>query len=199
MKILLTAFEPFGGEAVNAALEAVSRVHAPDGVTLIRQTVPTVFGACIGTVTRAIAAEQPDAILLVGQASGRSAITPERVAINVMDARIPDNAGQQPQDAPIRPSGLAAYFSTLPLRAMVQAIEAAGLPAVVSNTAGTFVCNDLFYGVMDFLAARSPAIPAGFIHVPCTPEQAAAFDPPLLSMALPDIVKGLEAAIGALL
>ena len=140
-----------------------------------------------------------DAILLIGQASRRSAITPERVAINVMDARIPDNAGQQPQNAPIRPSGPAAYFSTLPLRAMVQAIEAAGLPAVVSNTAGTFVCNDLFYGVMDYLAARSPAVPAGFIHVPCTPEQAAAFDPPLRSMALPDIVKGLEAAIGALL
>ncbi len=201
MKLLLTAFEPFGGEATNAALEAVTRVAAPNGVTLVKRTVPTVFGACIDAVTRAIEAERPDAIVMVGQASGRKAITPERVAINVRDARIPDNAGSQPVDEPIAPTGPAAYFSTLPLRRMIDAAQAVGVPAALSNTAGTFVCNDLFYGVLDFLAAQnggSPAVPAGFVHVPCTPEQAAAFDPSLASMALADIVKGLEAMIGAL-
>ena len=201
MKILLTAFEPFGGEECNAALEAVTRMNAPTGVTLMKLTVPTVFGACIDVVTRAIEVEQPDTIVLVGQASGRKAITPERAAINVMDARIPDNAGLQPKDEPIDPTGPAAYFSTLPLRRMIAAAEAVGVPAALSNTAGTFVCNDLFYGVLHYLTLQnggSPAVPAGFVHVPCTPEQAAAFDPPLASMALAEIVKGLEAMIGAL-
>ena len=197
MRILLTAFEPFGGESTNAALEAVMRVHAPEGVTLNTLTVPTVFGLGTDTVLLAMRALRPDAVICVGQAAGRAAITPERVAINVRDARIPDNAGFRPSDEPIDPRGPAAYFSTLPIKAMTEAIQTAGVHAAISNTAGTFVCNDLFYSVCRAIEMESLRTVGGFIHVPCTPAQAAAHTPPLASMPLEDIVRGLEAAIGA--
>ena len=196
MKILMTGFDPFGGESVNPAWEAVKRVKAPEGVTLVKLEVPTVFGASIDTVLSAMEREKPDAVVCVGQAGGREKITPERVAINVNDARIADNAGQQPDDESICADGPAAYFSTLPIKAMVAAMESAGIGAAVSNTAGTFVCNHLMYGVLCALERQGKSIPAGFIHVPCIPEQTAGTDKP--SMPLELIVRGLEAALIAL-
>lgn len=134
-RVLLTGFTPFGGETVNPALEAVNRVRCPEAELRILE-VPTVFGDSARLVTAEMDAFRPDVVLCVGQAAGRSAVTPERVAINVDDARIPDNAGQQPVDAPIVPGGPAAYFATVPVKDMVRAIREAGVPSELSNSAG---------------------------------------------------------------
>ena len=192
MKLLLTAFDPFGGAAVNPALEAVKLMGDIPGVALVKLEVPTVFGASIAAVTAAIEETLPDAVLCVGQAGGRAGLTPERIAINIDDARIADNAGNQPIDQPIFPDGPAAYFSTLPVKAMTAAIRAAGLPAELSNTAGTFVCNHLMYGVLHHLATHHPGIRAGFLHVPFLPQQGSP------SLPLESIVTGIEAAITAI-
>ena len=200
MKILLTAFEPFGGEPVNPAWEAVQRARAPEGVELVRLQVPTVFAEAGDLVCAAMERERPDLVLCVGQAAGRAALTPERVAINMMDASIPDNAGAQPQEEPIVPGGPAAYFATLPVKRIAAAIQAAGVPAAVSNSAGTFVCNALLYRVLHEAERCAPGLRAGFLHVPCLPEQAERMgkDRELPSLPLEQIVRGLEAAIGAL-
>lgn len=197
MKLLLTGFEPFGGESVNPALEAV-RLVAQEiaGWEIVKLKVPTVFGASVDTVAEAIRREKPDAVLCIGQAGGRCDLTPERVAINISDARIADNAGNQPIDEPIAKDGPAAYFATLPVKAMAAAIREAGLPASVSNTAGTFVCNHLMYGVLHLLAKEYPAVRGGFMHVPFAPEQVASRPAP--SMAVRDIARGIEAAIRAI-
>lgn len=197
MKILVTAFEPFGGENVNPAQEAVRLMCAPAGVTLIRLSVPTVFRRCLDPVRAAMRTQRPDAVLCVGQAGGRAALTPERVAINLDDARIPDNDGECPADAPVRAGGPVAYFATLPVKAMVRAIHEAGLPAALSCSAGTFVCNHLMYGVLDTIAREYPAMIGGFIHVPFLPQQAAAHDG-APSLPLTDMIRGLEAALGAI-
>lgn len=197
MKILLTGFDPFGGEQVNPALEAVKRVAAPD-FELVKLTVPTVFEEAAQVVLDAIESHRPDAVVCVGQAGGRSQITPERVAINIIDARIPDNKGNQPKDCPVVKEGPAAYFSTLPIKDMVSAMEAAGIPAVVSNTAGTFVCNCLMYRVLHALAVSGRQIPAGFIHVPYIPEQTGNREEAVPSLPLDQIIRGLEAALYAL-
>ena len=147
MKILLTGFDPFGGESVNPAWEAVKLVKAPAGAELVRLEVPTVFTLSIQTVMESVRLHRPDAVVCVGQAAGRSEITPERVAINIADASIPDNEGNQPCDEPIVPGGETACFSTLPVKAMVEAIRARGIPAEVSLSAGTFVCNHLLYSL----------------------------------------------------
>ena len=197
MIILITAFEPFQQETINATMEALSLL--PDSVcghTLIKRTIPVVFGKAVEAVTALVDDLRPEAVICLGQASGRAEVTPERVAINVMDARIPDNAGEQPADAPIREDGPAAYFSTLPVKAMVQAMKEAGVPASLSNTAGTFVCNDLMYGLLDHLARTGRNIPAGFIHIPATPAQAV--ERPTPSLAPETVAKGLAAAIGTL-
>ncbi|RYL92540.1 pyroglutamyl-peptidase I [Sporolactobacillus sp. THM7-4] len=193
-KVLMTGFDPFGDEKVNPALEAVDALNEKqvDGVTLKSLHVPTVFSESIKTVTRAIQSWDPDVIICVGQAGGRSRITVERVAINIDDARIPDNESQQPVDVPIIAGGQVAYWSTLPIKTIVQEIKAAGIPAAVSNTAGTFVCNHLFYGVAHFLATEAPNKIGGFIHVPFIPKQV--LDKPQPSMALQDIIRGLEIA-----
>ena len=146
-RVLLTGFTPFGGETVNPALETVKRVRCPEAEVRVLE-VPTVFGESSRVVTAAMDAFRPDVVLCVGQAAGRSAVTPERVAINVDDARIPDNAGQQPVDAPIVPGGPAAYFATVPVKDMVLAIREAGVPSELSNSAGTYVCNHLLYCVL---------------------------------------------------
>lgn len=199
MKLLLTAFEPFGGESVNPALEAVRLVADRVGETeVVKLTVPTVFGKSVSAAAAAIEAERPDAVLCIGQAEGRCELTPERVAINLDDARIPDNEGNQPIDRPIFPDGAPAYFSTLPVKAMVRAIRAAGLPAGVSNTAGTFVCNHLMYGVLYTLERRYPGVRGGFMHVPLAPCQAARRGTAAPSMSVRDTVAGIEAAIGAI-
>lgn len=197
MTILITAFEPFQQETINATMEALALL--PDSVcghTLIKRTIPVVFGKAVEAVTALVDDLRPEAVICLGQASGRAEVTPERVAINVMDARIPDNAGKQPADAPIREDGPAAYFSTLPVKAMVQAMKEAGVPASLSNTAGTFVCNDLMYGLLDHLARNGRNIPAGFIHIPATPAQAV--ERPTPSLAPETVAKGLAAAIGTL-
>ncbi len=198
MKLLLTGFTPFDGEAINPALEAVKRVK-PEiaGMEIVKLEVPTVFGESVQLVAEAIEREQPDFVLSVGQAGGRAAVTPERVAINVDDARIPDNVGQQPIDVPIFSDGENAYFATLPVKAMAEAIREAGLPSALSNTAGTYVCNHLMYGVLYHLNRHHKAAKAGFIHVPYIPEQTAD-KPGVPSMPLDDIVRALEAAIAAI-
>lgn len=173
MKILVTGFDPFGGETVNPAYEAVKLL--PDtiaGAQIIKLQVPTRF-TLSGTVLEAAVNEhRPDAVICVGQAGGRSAITPERVAINLADASIPDNAGDQPVDEPIRKDGAPAYFTSLPVKAMVQKMRAAGIPAALSYTAGSFVCNSLMYTLLYLIDRQYPAMRGGFIHVPYAMEQA---------------------------
>jgi pyroglutamyl-peptidase len=175
--ILLTGFEPFGGETVNPSWEAAQRAAAilvAEGESAAAVQLPCVFDASIDALADAVRAHQPDLVLCVGQAGGRAEICLERVAINVNDARIPDNAGNQPIDDPVRADGPAAYFSTLPLKRSVRALTEAGLPAAVSQTAGTYVCNHVFYGLMDLLARARDRGTArgGFIHVPFSMEQA---------------------------
>ena len=198
MKILVTGFDPFGGEKVNPALEAVkslpSEIH---GAEIHWVEIPTVFYKAADVLETAIIRYQPDAVLCIGQAGGRASLTPERVAINQDDARIPDNQGNQPIDIPIRLDGQAAYFSTLPIKAMVQAIKEEGLSATVSNTAGTFVCNHLMYQALYLADKKFPHMRTGFMHIPYMTEQVIN-KPNTASMNLTDIVRGIEAAIGAI-
>ena len=198
MKILVTGFDPFGGEKVNPALEAVkslpSEIH---GAEIHWVEIPTVFYKSAEVLEAEIVRYQPDVVLCIGQAGGRASLTPERVAINQDDARIPDNQGNQPIDTPIRLDGEAAYFSTLPIKAMVQAIKEVGLPATVSNTAGTFVCNHLMYQALYLADKKFPHMRAGFMHIPYMIEQVIN-KPNTASMNLADIVKGIEATIGAI-
>ena len=197
MKLLLTAFTPFDGEKINPALEAVKLVKDRIGnILIVKLEVPTVFGKSIDTVREAIEREKPDFVLSIGQAGGRAEICPERVAINLDDARIPDNEGNQPIDEPIFPDGENAYFSTLPVKAMVEAIRKEGLPSSLSNSAGTYVCNHLMYGVLYYLDKR-PGMKAGFIHVPYIPEQTKN-KKEMPALELSEIVRGLEAAITAI-
>lgn len=198
MTILVTAFAPFQQESINATKEAIALLpDCMDGADIRKHILPVVFRQAAEELCALVDEIQPDAVVCLGQASGRADITPERVAINVMDARIPDNGGNQPADQSIRADGPAAYFSTLPIKAMVQAMKAAGVPASVSNTAGTFVCNDLMYGLLGHLEAQRKTTPAGFIHIPATPEQAC--DRPTPSMSAQTAAKGLEAAISTLI
>ena len=193
--VLLTGFEPFDKETINPAWEAVRALDGwSEGDFVARsRRLPCVFGAAIDTIATAIDELQPDLVIAVGQAGGRSDLSVERVAINVDDAPIPDNDQRQLVDQPIVADGPAAYFSTLPIKAIVQALRAAGLPASVSQTAGTFVCNHVFYGLMHHASQRS-TVRAGFIHIPYLPQQAAAH-PGAASMALADMVEGLRVAV----
>lgn len=199
VKLLITAFEPFGGEAVNPAQLAVEALPDRIGAAqLVKLAVPVEFGRSAAVVCAAIDAHRPDAVLCVGQAGGRAAITPERVAINCDDARIPDNAGAQPVDAPVAADGPAAYFATLPVKAMVAAIRQAGLPAALSNTAGTYVCNHLMYAVLHHLAQRSPQVRAGFLHLPYMTEQTVGKPAGTPGLSLEALVQGLTAAVTAI-
>ena len=167
MTILVTAFDPFGGAETNSSLEVLEALPVRIGsAKLEKRILPTVFGLSAEVAEAAVEQLRPDAVVCLGQAAGRKAITPERVAVNLIDASAPDNAGNQPADEPVIPGGPAAYFSTLPVKAMVAAIRAAGVPAAVSNTAGTFVCNSLMYAVLHFAASCRPGLPCGFVHVP---------------------------------
>ena len=190
MKILMTGFDAFGGEAVNPSWLSVNRTcQEAGGLTVIGACLPTEFSASLAQLQQLVETHRPDLIIAVGQAGGRSGISLERVAINIDDARIPDNAGWQPIDEPIHPAGEAAYFSTLPIKAIVQALRSAGIPAEVSNSAGTYVCNHVFYGLMH-LCRHIPGMRAGFVHIPYLPEQAARL-PAAPSMALDDMVRAL--------
>ena len=198
MKVLVTAFDPFGGESVNPAEQAVGLL--PDRINdneIFKLTIPTVFGRAGELVINKMNELRPDAVICVGQAGGRSAVTPERVAVNIMDANIADNEGKQPVDEPVVPGGPAAYFSTLPIKEMVRGIKDAGLSGAVSNTAGTFVCNSLLYAVLHHAATKMQDTRAGFIHVPYIPEQTVnKKDTP--SMPINDIGRALTAAIAAI-
>jgi pyroglutamyl-peptidase len=198
--VLVTGFAPFGGERINPSWEIARAL--PDALAdhrIERLRVPTEFGQSIDTVTRAIDRLKPNLVLCLGQAGGRSRMTLERVAVNVSDAVIPDNAGVQLIDTPIRADGPAGLFATLPIKAMVEAMARAGIPAEVSNTAGTFVCNHLMYGVLYHLAARAENaskvnIRAGFMHVPFMESQIVdRANTPGLSLAT--MVDGVKAAI----
>jgi len=197
-KLLLTGFEPFGGEKINPALEAVRSVKDEiGGLQIVKLQVPVVFCEADRLICKEMARVQPDAVLCVGQAGGRDAITPERVAINVMDAAVPDNAGQVMTDCSIAPEGPAAYFATLPIRDMMEAVRAQGTACRISNTAGTYVCNNLMYAALHYAAENMPHVKAGFVHVPYIPEQTAGkADVP--SMPLEQIIQALEAMIEVL-
>lgn len=197
MKFLLTGFDPFGGEAINPAFEAVKRLPDEiDGHTIIKQEIPTVFQESIRVLKEAMEREQPDWVIAVGQAGGRFAFTPEKVAINYDQARIPDNVGNQPMNQPIRDGGETAYFTTLPIHQIVKSCQAHDIPAAVSYTAGTFVCNHIFYGLMDTIATSYPEIKGGFIHVPFLPEQVIdKRDMPFMSLDM--LVQALELAVRA--
>lgn len=198
MKILVTGFDPFGGDKINPAIEAVKLL--PDKINeaeIIKLEIPTVFNKSAEVVRKAIKEIQPDYVLNVGQAGGQFGLTPERVAININDGRIPDNEGYQPLGEPIHKDGDTAYFTQLPIKAEAKAIRDAGLPASVSNSAGTYVCNHIMYQVQYMRAKEFPAIKAGFIHIPFLPKQVVN-RPNTPSMDLKDIVRGLTAAISAI-
>ena len=198
MKILVTGFDPFGTDKINPAIEAVKRL--PDtvkGAQIIKVQIPTIFGKAAIVTKTAIEKYHPDYVINIGQAGGRFALTPERVAINLDDGRIKDNAGYQPIDQPIQANGDTAYFTQLPVKAIVKAIRQAGLPAAVSNSAGTFVCNHIMYQVQYMRATEFPNIKAGFIHIPFLPDQII-HRPDTPSLSLEDDVRGLTAALEAI-
>ncbi|MBY5005120.1 pyroglutamyl-peptidase I [Streptococcus suis] len=198
MKILVTGFDPFDKEVINPALEVVKQL--PDqiaGAEIIKLEVPTVFHKSAAVLEEKMRECQPDVVLCLGQAGGRAELTPERVAINQDDARIADNEGQQPIDVAIREDGPAAYFSSLPIKAMVEAMREAGLPATVSNTAGTFVCNHLMYQALYLSDKQFPQTKAGFLHIPFLPEQVAD-RPGLASISLSDMVRGVAVALATI-
>lgn len=190
-RLLITGFDPFGGATVNPAWQAVRLLPERIGDFEVHKLgIPTVFGKGAALAAEAAEAIRPHVILCIGQAGGRDAVTPERIAVNIRDARIADNEGNQPQGEFCVPGGPAAYFSTVPVAEMAQAIRDAGIPGTVSNSAGAFVCNDTLYCLLHRYAGTDTKV--GFIHVPYAPEQG---EP---SMAVERTAKALEAAISAL-
>jgi len=195
--VLVTGFEPFGGDKTNPSWDVCRALPGEiAGLRVERLRVPCEFGRAIEVAAEAIERTRPSLVVCLGQAGGRAHIGVERVAINVDDARIPDNAGAQPVDELVAANGPPAYFASLPVKAMAAAIRAAGVPAEVSNSAGTFVCNHLMYGVLHHLAANGSRARAGFIHVPFSEEQAIG-RPTAPSMPVAAMVKGITAAIVA--
>jgi pyroglutamyl-peptidase len=194
-RILLTGFTPFGGESINPSWEAVRTLDGRQiaGHRVVARLLPTAFDASLRELEAAVHEIEPAIMLGIGQASGRSRLSIERVAINLQDARIPDNDGARPIDEPVIPDGPAAYFSTLPIKAMLAALQADGIPAEISNTAGTYVCNHVAYAMLH-LAAERRGVRAGFIHIPYLPVQAAHL-PQAASMAQDEVVRGLVRAL----
>ena len=198
MKVLITGFDPFGGEAINPAWEAVNALPREiDGIEIIKVQIPTVFKKSAQKLFETIDTVKPDAVICVGQAGGRFDFNVERIAINVDDARIPDNEGKQPIDEKIFEDGENAYFATLPIKAMVEEARKAGVPASVSNTAGNFVCNHIMYSLLYYLSRNNLNIRGGFIHVPYIAQQVIG-KKNMPFMELTTITKGLEASIRAL-
>lgn len=199
MKILVTGFDPFGGEKINPAIESVKKL--PDtikGAEIIKLEIPTVVRKSLEKIKEAIKKYNPDVILSIGQAGGRYDITVERIGINIDDCRIPDNEGNQPIDEVIYEDGEQAYFATVPVKAMVENIKKHNIPASVSNTAGTFICNHVLYGVAYEVAKYYPEKRSGFIHIPYLPEQVIT-KPNTPSMPVDTIVEGLIASIEAII
>lgn len=194
--ILVTAFEPFGGEQVNPSWEAVKELDGCliDGARVAARQLPCVFGGALDALYTQIDELCPDLVFCVGQAGGRADISVERVAINVNDARIPDNQGNQPIDTPVVAGGPAAYFATLPIKSLTYGLREAGIPASVSHTAGTFVCNHVMYGLLHYLATTQSPARGGFIHIPYLPEQATKH-PGAPSMTAETVIAALETMI----
>ncbi len=192
--VLVTGFEPFGGERINPSWELARALNgeAIGGARVVAVQLPCVFGESLRRLDEALARVKPVAVLAIGQAGGRCDLSLERVAINVDDARIPDNAGAQPVDEPVVARGPAAFFSTLPIKAIVAALREAGYPASVSQTAGTFVCNHLFYGLQHRLDGHG--VRSGFMHIPYLPEQAARH-PGAPSLPLPTLIDATRLAL----
>jgi pyroglutamyl-peptidase len=201
-QVLLTAFEPFGGDPVNPSLLIARQLdgQAIAGARVVAVELPCVFGKALVALGEALERTRPVLAVALGLAAGREGLSIERVAINVDDARLPDNAGVLPVDRPITPGGPAAYWSTLPIKVLLADLRSRGLPAGISESAGTFVCNHLFYSLMHALRRR-PGVRGGFVHVPLSPTQAArrAGPPPSLAtervgLALETIIAGSLAA-----
>ncbi len=194
-RVLLTGFEPFGGDAVNASQKIVRRLDGAEvaGYVVRGAVLPCVFGQAEQRLFELIRTVKPALIVCLGQAEGRRAITPELLAVNLDDARIPDNAGNQPVDTPVVPGAPAAWWSGLPVRAMVQAMRARGLPAELSRSAGGFVCNHLFFALMHRLSRRQNPPPAGFVHVPAVGEP----DGAKPGLPLEVLVEGVRVALAA--
>ncbi len=200
MNLLLTGFEPFGGQTINSseqAARALGDAHLP-GITVRVAILPVDRERGPAALLCALDEALPDAVVCLGEAARRAAISIERIAINLLDFRIPDNAGRQCVDEPIVTDGPAAYFTTLPVRAMLGAARAAGVPAELSLSAGAFLCNQVFYTLMHELSRRGAHIPAGFIHLPQLPEQVAGAEAATASMSLDTTVRGLAAALSTL-
>ena len=192
MKALVTGFDPFGGDEVNPSSLAVGKLKKHLGDIVVHTAeLPTSYARSAEVLRAAIEKAKPDIVLCVGQAGGRTELCLERVAINVQDARIRDNDGKQPIDRPVVADGPAAHFTTLPIKACVAEMRKAGLPAAVSNTAGTFVCNHIFYALMDIAASHPLPMRGGFLHIPYVPDQAARLGG-APSMSVGDIVRGIE-------
>lgn len=170
-RILVTGFEPFGGEKINPAAQILKRLSVRNGTEVVTREIPTVFGVSAKTVQDAIVELMPKAVISVGQAGGATGIRVERVALNLDDAKHPDNAGNCPNDTPIDPQGPLAYWATIPVRQVVEAIRQRGIPADISYTAGTFVCNHAFYSTCHFVHTHKLPIMVGFLHVPYLPQQ----------------------------
>lgn len=191
-KVLITGFEPFGGESINPSWEVAKILAKQPHIDAVQ--LPCVFDRSLDVLREKIQALQPDVVICIGQAGGRSSIEIERVAINLNDASIPDNQGNQPIDTAIVPHAPAAYFTTLPAKAMVQAVKNAGVPASLSLSAGSYVCNHAMFGLLHFLAENFPQTRGGFIHIPFLPEQGVQHrNAP--TMALDTLVKGLNIAV----
>ena len=198
-KILITGFDAFGGESTNPASRVLQHLDRSGfrvgrGIEVITREIPTVFGASAQAVREAIRDIMPQAVISIGQAGGAHGIRVERVALNMDDARIDDNAGNRPMDSPIEPDGPIAYWASIPVREVVEAMRREGIPAALSCSAGTFVCNHVFYSTCHFVASRSLNIKVGFIHVPYLPEQAVEKDA-APSMSRECVVAALEAAV----
>lgn len=198
MKILITGFEPFGGESVNPAYEAVKLLPDMAGdIQIVKMEIPTVFGEAGKVVETGILHHQPDAVICVGQAGRRADIGVERVAINLVEASIPDNAGNQPMDVKVQENGDTAYFATIPVKAMVKNIKDHGIPASISYTAGTYVCNSVMYDLLYLIDRKYPSIRGGFIHVPYATEQGVGKPVGTATMELSTISKALLYALEA--
>ena len=193
MRILFTGFDPFGGEKINPAGEAVKMMkNEIQGAEILKLEVPTVFGKAGEVLKKTVEQYRPDAVVCVGQAGGRAAITPEMIAVNIMDARIPDNDGNKPCHEFIIKEGREAYFSSLPVKDIEKNLNDNGIPSAVSYHAGTFVCNYLMYSLMNLIDTKYPNMRGGFVHVPYSTEQVKNRETPMPSMELNEITRGLE-------
>ena len=197
MKILVTGFDPFGGESINPSWEAVKALpDAIENVEIVKLLLPTEFANSEKVLLAAMVEHAPDAVICCGQAAGRGAVSFERIAINLRDASIADNAGFKPADEPVKAGEREAYFVTLPVKAMAEAVKRAGFPSEVSLSAGAFVCNNVLYALLR--ETFGTATIGGFVHLPLSPQQAEGKNPPLPSMAIEDMTKALEEAIRVL-